>query len=137
MFRNFVPAFSRGSIIALAALAMLGSATVSATAEKAAFTPSALQAAQAAHKSIVVHVTASWCSTCRWQKYILDDLAKEEKFKNYVFLIVDFDSQKDVVRSLRARSQSTLIVYWGKEETGRSAGDTNSASIEALLSTAQ
>ena len=29
--------------------------------------------------------------------------------------------------------QSTLIVFKGKQEAGRSVGDTNAASIEALL----
>jgi hypothetical protein len=32
--------------------------------------------------------------------------------------------------------QSTLIVFKGKREAGRSAGDTNAASIEALLAKA-
>lgn len=31
------------------------------------------------------------------------------------------------------RTQSTLIVFKGKQETGRSTGDTNADSIAALL----
>ena len=46
---------------------------------------------------------------------------------------VDFDTQKDDVRALKANSQSTLIVYNGETEKGRSVGDTNPGSIEALL----
>jgi thioredoxin 1 len=34
---------------------------------------------------------------------------------------------------LKATSQSTMIVYQGETEKGRSVGDTNPASIEALL----
>jgi thioredoxin 1 len=34
---------------------------------------------------------------------------------------------------LKATSQSTLIVYKGETEKGRTVGDTNAASIEALL----
>jgi hypothetical protein len=41
-----------------------------------------------------------------------------------------------VVKSFGARSQSTLIAYKGATETGRSAGDTNAASIESLLKSA-
>jgi thioredoxin 1 len=46
---------------------------------------------------------------------------------------VDFDSQKEAVKSFRATTQSTLIVFKGDKERGRSVGDTNAASIAALL----
>ena len=51
-------------------------------------------------------------------------------------LKVDFDNQPDVLKSFNVRQQSTLIAFKGKTETGRSAGDTNKASIEALIDTA-
>lgn len=66
----------------------------------------------------------------------MGELAGKAKFKDLVRLDVDFDSQKDAVRSLKAQSQSTLIVFKGTTEVGRSVGDTNAASIEALLSKA-
>ena len=46
---------------------------------------------------------------------------------------IDFDSQKGAVRSLKATMQSTLIVFKGSEETGRSVGDADPESIAALL----
>jgi thioredoxin 1 len=46
---------------------------------------------------------------------------------------VDFDAQKDAVRKFGALMQSTLIVFKGGRETGRSVGDTNPDSIAALL----
>ncbi len=49
---------------------------------------------------------------------------------------IDFDTQKDAVRALKATSQSTLIAYKGETETGRTVGDTNPASIAALLDSA-
>lgn len=106
-----------------------------ATAEQA-FTAAALEAAQKAGKSILVDVAASWCPTCHAQKPIIDGLAKSEKFKDFVFLKVDFDSQKGELRQLNARMQSTLIVFKGANEVGRSVGDTNPESIEALLAKA-
>jgi len=54
-------------------------------------------------------------------------------FKNLVYFVVDFDSQKDAVKSFGARMQSTLIAFKGEHETGRSVGDTDRASIAALL----
>lgn len=40
---------------------------------------------------------------------------------------------KDVVRMLAAWMQSTLIAYRGASETSRSVGDTDPASIGALI----
>ena len=44
--------------------------------------------------------------------------------------------RRDVVRAFGAQSQSTLIVFAGTEEVGRSVGVTDPASIETLLSQA-
>jgi thioredoxin 1 len=116
----------------LLASGTLLASTLSGTAGEK-FTPAALEAAQAAGKPILVEVTALWCPTCQAQKPILSQLAKDPKFKDLVTFEVDFDTQKDALRALNARSQSTLIVFKGKTEAGRSVGDTNKASISALL----
>jgi hypothetical protein len=57
----------------------------------------------------------------------------EPKFENLVYFVVDFDTQKDAVKFFGARMQSTLIAFKGATETGRSVGDTDRASIAALL----
>ena len=57
----------------------------------------------------------------------------EPKFKNLVYFVVDFDSQKDAVNFFGVQMQSTLIAFKGEHETGRSAGDTDRSSIAALL----
>ena len=51
-------------------------------------------------------------------------------------LDIDFDTSKPLLRKLHVAQQSTLIVYKGKTEVGRSTGDTDPASIEALLAKA-
>ncbi|HEY8067119.1 MAG TPA: thioredoxin family protein [Methylosinus sp.] len=102
-------------------------------AEKRAFTPQAFEAAQAAGKPILVEIHAPWCPTCKAQQPILEKLGKDHKFDALQVFEVDFDSQKDALRSFRATTQSTLIVFKGKSETGRSVGDTGAASIAALL----
>lgn len=100
------------------------------------FTQPAFDAARAAGKPILIDITASWCPTCKAQRPIVERLSADPRFKNLVVFEVDFDSQKDVVRAFKARSQSTLIVFRGEAETGRSVGDTDPAAIEALLATA-
>jgi thiol-disulfide isomerase/thioredoxin len=78
-------------------------------------------------------VSAPWCPTCAAQKPIIQQLAASPEFEGVTIYHVDFDSQKDVVRSLGAFTQSTLIAFKGNVETGRSIGDTDSESIKLLF----
>jgi thioredoxin 1 len=105
----------------------------SALADEQAFTTEAFHAAQEAGKPILIEIHASWCSTCAAQKPILSQLIGLPKYRDLSVLRVDFDSQKEEVRSLRARVQSTLIVFKGAKEVGRSVGDTKRDTIAALL----
>ena len=100
---------------------------------EAPFTQQAFDAAKKEGKPILVYISAPWCPTCAKQKPILSALEKEPAFKDLVVYHVDFDSQKDVVRAMGAQTQSTLVVFHGAAEKGRSTGDTNAASIKALL----
>jgi len=89
------------------------------------------QAAQAARKTILIEVSASWCSTCKRQRPILQNAEKERP--GLVVFDVDFDSAKDVLRRFGVRHPSTLVVFNGTTEVGRSTGDTDPVSIRALI----
>jgi thioredoxin 1 len=119
----------------IASLALLVTIPASA-AEWQPFSASSFAAAQKEGKSILVDIFAPWCPVCRAQAPILEKLTEEPKFKNLVVFKVDFDNQPGEVRALKANQQSTLITYKGDTETGRSVGDTNEASIAALLQSA-
>jgi thioredoxin 1 len=106
---------------------------VANAAEVLPYTAQAFAAAQNAGNPILVEITASWCPTCKAQKPILNKLESDPRFKDLKVFDVDFDSQKDVVRSFKATMQSTLIAFKGDHESARSVGDTNQDSIEALL----
>jgi thioredoxin 1 len=124
---------SRRSII-FAAISASGILTAPAFAtETRAYDPEAFAAAQKAGKPIFVAIHASWCPTCKAQKPILSELMSEPKFKDLVYFVVDFDVQRDAVKHFGAHMQSTLIAFKGEMETGRSVGDTDRASIAALL----
>lgn len=112
---------------------MLASAGIAHAIEIAPFEPSAFEAAKTAGKSVVVDVTASWCSTCRAQTKIIDSLAGKAEYKDVLVLKLDYDGQKDEMRSLGAQNRSTLIAFKGAEETGRSVADTDPASVEKLF----
>jgi thioredoxin 1 len=102
-------------------------------AEAVPFERTAFAAAQAAGKPILIDVYAYWCPTCARQKPILSKLEKSPEFIDLVVFTVDFDWQRDVARELGAQLQSTLIVFRGPVEKGRSVGDTDETSIAALL----
>jgi thiol-disulfide isomerase/thioredoxin len=92
--------------------------------------------AQKAGRPILVAIHATWCPTCKAQAPIVSQLTDDQKFNKLVYFVIDFDSRKDLVRRFGARMQSTLIVFKGNMEEGRSVGDTTPASIAALLSKA-
>jgi len=93
----------------------------------------AFEAAQKAGKSIFIDVSAPWCPTCRTQAPIISKLRKEAKYSKVVVFNVDFDSQKDVLKTLNVRSQSTLIGFKGAKEMKRSAGVTDPMAIEDIF----
>ena len=100
------------------------------------FTPAALADAQKAGKAVLVEVSAPWCPVCKAQKPVLDSLFSKDKYKSFVTFDVDFDSQKDALKALNVQKQSTLIVFKGDKEVGRSTGVTDAAAIEALIAKA-
>lgn len=125
---------ARRELIAGLALGLVGTRAIAAPSSP--FTPDAFRAAQAADKAILVDITASWCPVCKVQKPILTRLLASPRFEEMLALEVDFDRQKDALRLVDARIQSTLIVYRGTDELGRTVGDTNPTSIELLLAMA-
>jgi thiol-disulfide isomerase/thioredoxin len=116
----------------IASFALLFTPPVHA-AEWKPFDAAAFAEAQKNGKPILVDIFAVWCPVCRAQNPILTQLTREPKFDDMVVFKIDFDTQKDDVRALKATAQSTLIVFKGETETGRSVGDTDPGSIEALL----
>ena len=102
----------------------------------AAFTQDAFAKAQQDGKPILVHVWASWCPTCKAQGPTLSAIEADPAFKGLTIYKVDFDTQKDAVKALGVKMQSTLIAFHGKTEEARSTGDTNPDSIKALAAKA-
>ena len=121
-----------GTIVAgaLVAAVQLGSAWANTAVP---FSAEAFKAAQASGSPILIEIHADWCPTCKAQKPILDKLTADPKFKDLKIFRVDFDAMKPEVRQFGAQMQSTLIVFKGTVEQGRSVGDTKEASIAALL----
>src|SRR5262249_3107788 len=117
------------TLCALAAAVLLALSVVGHAAQP--FDDQSFKQAQAAGKTILVDVTASWCPTCRQQRPIVEQI--ENETPNLVVYEVDFDTAKDTLKRFRVQQQSTLIVFKGTKEVGRSTGDTDPARIRALV----
>jgi len=117
----------------LALLACFALVSPALAGEIVPFAAARLSAEQAAGSPILIHVTAPWCPTCRAQHPIVSQLVADPANRDLVVFEVDFDSQKDVLRRLNVRQQSTLIAYRGAEERGRAVGITNPTAIAALV----
>jgi len=87
--------------------------------------------AQAAGKTVLINVTASWCPTCKKQEPTIKAVEKERP--NLVVYDVDFDTAKDVLQRLKVRAQSTLIVYKGPKEVARSTAETDPGHLRAMI----
>jgi thiol-disulfide isomerase/thioredoxin len=98
---------------------------------KQPFTAQAFEQAQAAGKTILIDVSATWCPTCKKQAPIIARIEKEKP--NLVVYEVDFDRDKDVLKRMRVQAQSTLIVYKGTAEVARSTGETDYSRIKSLV----
>lgn len=118
--------------ILLAGLVFTGMAsalTIKPYSEKAV----AVAQAKGAATALLFH--ADWCPTCRAQEKTLKALEKSSKRDIMVFF-VKYDKEKELRGAKKVRAQSTLIVYRGKAETGRMAGETSAAAITAALESA-
>ncbi len=83
-------------------------------------------------KSAVISTHADWCSTCKTQDKVLAVFMKDPEYKNVVFYQVDYDNQKDLLKTLKVRTQSTIIVYKSGKEVARATGDTKEAALSKL-----
>ena len=103
--------------------------------EVAPYTPTALAQAQHSGKSYALHFHADWCPVCRAQSKVIEKLKADPKLGLTVF-VVNYDTEKPLRKQFGVHTQSTLIAFKGKNETGRLAGDTDADNIRAVLASA-
>jgi len=117
-------------------VSLLGLAPLAQALELRPFDTAALSALQGAGKPVAVHFHAEWCPTCVNQKRSLEQLKADAQLKDMTVLVADFDNEKDLRRQLKVRSQSVLVVFRGKDEVARSAGETKPEQLRQALAKA-
>lgn len=126
----------RSAIISFAVFLLSASSLAAQANVDTVYEQKAFEDAQAAGKPILLHVAATWCETCHAQREVLNKLEKDDAFKDFVILTIDYDDQKEAMRSFGVTKRSTLIVFKGKTEIGRATGTTKAEKIEALMTQA-
>ena len=96
------------------------------------YSAQALSAEQQAGKPVTLHFHADWCPTCRAQEKVLQQWKGDASVPGTV-LVVNYDKEKELKTQLGVRTQSTLIVYQGRVEKARLAGDTAPDKLRAAL----
>jgi thiol:disulfide interchange protein len=84
-------------------------------------------------KPILLDIRADWCATCASQAPVIRDLMAQSKYKDVTTFTINFDKDTALLKAYNVPAQSTLIVLTGKQEVGRSVGDTSREGIERLL----
>jgi thioredoxin len=119
-------------ISTIASFALLFIATLASAAELP-FDQARFDADKAAGKPVAVVFHAWWCPTCRAQAPLLKTLAAQPEFAPVTVYIANYDSEKELKKSLRVTTQSTIVVFKDGAERARSTGDTHQDSLAALL----
>ena len=84
-------------------------------------------------KPILLDFRADWCVICGAQAPVIRELMAQSKYKDVTTFTIDFDTATELLKAYNVSVQSTLIVLSGKQEEGRSLGDTSPEGIARLL----
>jgi thioredoxin 1 len=120
--------------VSFAALGLLASAAQALTIKP--YSAADLSAAQNAGEAVAVHFHADWCPTCKSQSKAFESLKADPALDKVTLLVANYDNEKDLKKDLKVRSQSTLVVFKGKDEVARNGGDTDPAKLKTTLSSA-
>ncbi len=97
------------------------------------FSQSELSAVQQQGRPVIVHFHADWCSTCVAQAKSLEALKADPQLKAVTVLVADYDTEKELRKSMKIRSQSVMVVFKGPQEVARLAGQSQASDIKAAF----
>lgn len=84
-----------------------------------AFDQSSFEMAMKKGKKILVHINASWCSTCKLQRDVLLPEATTGNYADVIFYSLDFDDDKDFMAQFDVTERSTILMFNDGEQVAR------------------
>ncbi len=124
----------RFALAAFASLALIGSAfafTGFAPYEKTKFDSLVQSGAP-----VIAHVHATWCSTCRRQETLLNEMLKDPRYSKIQAVRVDYDKDTGFQKAHKVTSRATILVFKGGKEVSRVVFDTDPAHIKTAVESA-
>lgn len=125
----------RRAFLVLIACVVTGFAAHAASAVKP-YNKASFDKALGSAQAVVVHVHADWCPVCRKQQPTIQSLAADPAMKNVAFVQVDFDNDRDFLKTYKVSNQSTILVFRGGKEVARLNGVTDPDQIKKKLQAA-
>ena len=83
-------------------------------------------------KPIIIEFFAKWCSPCKMQAPILEEIHKELSNKLCIYKI-DIDSAESLAQNLGIEQIPTILVFKDGEEVERAIGLMSKSEIAAML----
>jgi thiol-disulfide isomerase/thioredoxin len=84
-------------------------------------------------KTLVVHIHADWCGTCKAQDVQINAAMNSPEFKDVVFFEVDYDTQRKHVKFFNGKLQSTIIIFKAGKEIDRTIAERDPVELQAFL----
>jgi thioredoxin-like negative regulator of GroEL len=127
--------FKRNVSVFVAAAFVIGGvvSVARAAASWKTYDNAAFKAALESGRTVLVDFHATWCPTCKQQRASLDKVLADKEFQGVSAFIADYDTSTDLKREMQIRAQSTLVLFKGGHEVGRSTGVTDPDDLRALL----
>lgn len=106
---------------------------LSAQAAGKFYTQQEFDSLMAEGRTVVVHIHADWCGTCKAQDVHVSAAMNSPEFKDVTFFEVDYDIQRKTVKFFNAKMQSTLIVFRQGKEVDRTVAAREAAELQTFL----
>ena len=84
-------------------------------------------------KTLVVHIHADWCGTCKAQDVQINAAMNSPEFKDVVFFEVDYDTQRKYVKFFNGKLQSTIIIFKAGKEIDRVIAERDASELQVFL----
>jgi len=114
-------------------LASVGSASAASFVD---YSTKSFNKALSSGKTLVVHVHATWCSSCKRQLGPLKTELSKPAFSKVGAFRVNFDTDRDFLRKYRVNTQTTIMIFKKGKLIERSIGVTSAAGIRAVVAKA-